>query len=506
MKITTIFKLILALPFLIIALIALNIIESKGLQSYNTSFISIALTIATFSISFSFLQYQFSPYKALLKSISKRQLLFSYGTIFIALSPLLTLFFRAHAVPLVSLFVIPLLAYMTILLWIIASEESNPLFLLNKMMSPKKQRRFINRFIKATNIFKVHQINLDLSKRNEKPMHDLTDSRYEPIQVKNDPFNFINNTIEIALKSSDIETFEKAIDIFLSIIESMPSNRLVIKNDFKHKFEKLINISFKRLSYSISQLTDNNIYHSRFLEKIGTYLKLRALDNKQTNELSLHLIEGLTSFTINTISKKNIDNTIFVTSLYRQLAQKGIYNDPKDKADFMFDLHLPFICYQIKIIGQETIKIKHSNLLYRCLEELGYLGCTAIKANHFHVGVECLQSLVQLGREARANSIKCFETHCLLETIDHADERIWWMLSWVRHHDQKSIEQWIDSFETAYSRLHGFKRRILFDYDEKCTFSFADSKEPYIESFSKDHYRREIDYSDFSDVKEFRLY
>jgi hypothetical protein len=95
----------------------------------------------------------------------------------------------------------------------------------------------------------------------------------------------------------------------------------------------------------------------------------------------------------------------------------------------------------------------------------------------------------------------------MLETIDHADERIWWMLSWVTHLDEKSQKQWVETFQTAYSRLRGFKREIeIAEENGNKGFRFKDSEEPYKESFSKDNYFKTVDYSDFNEIKEFKLY
>jgi hypothetical protein len=135
------------------------------------------------------------------------------------------------------------------------------------------------------------------------------------------------------------------------------------------------------------------------------------------------------------------------------------------------------------------------------------LGCSAIKNNHRNVGIECLQSLVQLGREARAAKMRCFWTRCALEPVDHAEQRIWWMLSWVHRLEETDQNHWIATFEVAYSRLLGNQRTIKIKTEnDKGIFVFEDSENPYIESFSEERFRRKIDYSNFEDLKEFRIY
>lgn len=503
----TIYKILLLLPFVLLSAFLQCNINSGELEQFISSFISISLTIATFSISFSFLQYQFSPYKTLLKATSKRQLTYSYLTVLLALLPLFTLFFDKQLVPTVSLFVIPILAYMLIFLLILSNEESNPKFLLKRKIQDKAISGFLKMYEKRAEEQITHLKNLEFSKVDETPMHDFGESKYQTVLTKNNPFDFINEVVEISVQNADIDKFESTIEGYLTLVDKVINHKITNKSDFKFKIQKLVNNSFEKLAVSISEHPNNKNLQNRFLEKVSIYIKEKALDNEQTKEVYLNIIATLTDFSKKILEVGNRDGALFIVSLNRQLAHKGIYDPPKDEENRFFELHLPSFPSQIKVIGQKAVELKNSDFLYRCLEELGYLGCSAIKSNHYQVGIECLQSLVQLGREARANNVKCFWRHCMLETIDHADERIWWMLSWVTHLDEKSQKQWVETFQTAYSRLRGFKREIeVAEENGKKGFRFKDTDEPYKESFSKDKYYRTVDYSDFNEIKEFKLY
>ena len=503
----TLAKMSLFVPFILLSIFLLCKVDVSDLEKYINSFISISLTLATFSISFSFLQYQFSPYKSLLKSVSRRQLNYSYLTIVLALLPLFILFLNKDFVPILSLLVIPILAYMLIFLLVVSAEESNPQYLLINKVKNRNLTRFLKEYEKEKKIQLDELKELEFSKVDETPMHDYRKSKYNNIIIKNNPFDFINEIVAISIINSDADKFESTIKTFLILVDKTISHELVKNSDFRFTIYKLISNSFERLVITISEQSANKTIQNRFLENIGTYLKQKALKCEQTNEVYLNMTGLLTIFAVKILEKGNRDGALFVVSLNRQLAQKGIYDPPKDSQDSFFKLELPFYPTQIMTIGQKAVELKNSDFLYRCLEELGYLGCTAIKYDHYQVGIECLQSLVQLGREARANNVKCFWRHCMLESIDHADERIWWMLSWVTHLEEKSRKQWIESFETAYSRLRGYKRKI--EYVEKngnYGFQFTDSKEPYTESFSKEQYMRKVDYSDIKETKEFKLY
>lgn len=502
-----IYKILLFLPFILLSAFLHCITDNQQLGIYNSSFISISLTIATFSISFSFLQYQFSPYKALLKATSKRQLIYSFVTILLALAPMLSLFIEKEYVPTVSLFIIPILAYMLIFLLILSNEESNPKYLLKRMLRDNAISNFIKRYEKRGKEQIKFLKKLEFSKVNETPMHDFGESKYQTILVKYNPFDFITEVIDLSIKNTDINQFVSILDSFLVLINTIVNHELIVKSDFKFKINKLVNNSFEKVATLISEHPNNKNFQNTFLEKVIVFLKEKALKKEQTKEVYLNMVGSLTIFAKKILETDNRDGALFVVSLNRQLAQKGIYEPPTDEESRFFELHLPAFPAQIKAVGQKAVELKNSDFLYRCLEELGYLGCSAIKSNHYDVGIECLQSLVQLGREARANNVKCFWRHCMLETVDHAEERISWMLSWVKHLDEKSQKQWIESFQTAYSRLRGFKCEVEIVHENgKIGFIFNDTEVPYKESFSKDIYYRTVDYSDFNEIKEFKLY
>jgi hypothetical protein len=439
--------------------------------------------------------------------MSIRQLIYSYVTIFIALLPLFALFFHKSCVPTVSLIVIPILAYLLIFLIILSNEESNPKFLLKRKLHNRLITEFLHKYENKSKEQILKLKNLEFSKPDESPMHDWHESKYHNILLKNNPFDFINEVVVISIQNSDIDKFESTIEGYLSLVDKVLNHEITLKTDLKFKIQRLVSYSFEKLTTSISEHPNNKNIQNRFLEKVSTFLKEKALLKLQTEEVYLNMIGTLTDFAIKILDIGNRDGSLFIMSLNRQLAQKGIYDPPKDEERRFFELSLSFFPNQIKLIGQKAVKLKNSDLLYRSLEELGYLGCSAIKNDHHEVGIECLQSLVQLGREARANNVKCFWTHCMLETIDHAEERIWWMLSWVSHLEEKSINLWLESFESAYSRLRGYKREIkIVDKNGKKVFNFIDSDEPHKESFSKDTYYRTVDYSDFLEIKEFKLY
>ena len=313
-----IYKILLFLPFILLSAFLHFIADNQQLEIYNSSFISISLTIATFSISFSFLQYQFSPYKALLKATSKRQLTYSFVTILLALAPLLSLFIEKEYVPTVSLYIIPILAYMLILLLIISNEESNPKYLLKRMLRDNAISNFIKRYEKRGKEQINHLKKLEFSKVDETPMHDFGESKYQTILVKNNPFDFITEVIEISIKNTDINQFESILDSFLELINTIVNHELIVKSDFKFKLHKLINNSFEKVATVISEHPNNKNLQNTFLEKVIVFLKEKALKKEQTKEVYSNMVSSLTIFAKKILEADNRDGALFVVSLNRQ--------------------------------------------------------------------------------------------------------------------------------------------------------------------------------------------
>lgn len=82
------------LPFVLLAVLFLFYGWEKDFHQYNTTFLTINLTIAVFAINFSFLQYQFSPYRALLQQIPKTQISAAVIIFTLALLPFVCLVFN----------------------------------------------------------------------------------------------------------------------------------------------------------------------------------------------------------------------------------------------------------------------------------------------------------------------------------------------------------------------------------------------------------------------------
>ncbi len=492
-------------PFLLLSGIVYYFANLNDLVQYSNSFVSTAITIATFSISFSFLQYQFSPYKALLRSLSRRHLWFCYASVTIALVPLLMLIINKIYVPAVGIFCIPMLIYGAVLLPLIALEECDPLRYMQQSLSNGNIKNYLELYKSAETTSKDKKEALDLSLPGESPMHSFS-TKYNTTVIPNDPFSLLCNVIELGLKNGDRIIFEEAINNFFILTDLCVKNEITDYNSgFRFSVNKQVTDTFEIILGQVVA-TKNVPMISGLVYKTGDFVKEKAIDKLQTTSPYDELVGILVHYAKMAMAS-NRDCVVYIGSLCRELAQKGVYEPEMGERKAFFSIHLTNFALYLTKIGQEAIYVKDSDILYRCIEDLGFLGCTAVKNNHYHLTIECLQGLVQLGREARAAEVKCFWRHCALDMTDHVDERIEWMVTWLPQVPEVDRKSLCETFSTAYSRLYGKKIEVEMRYiNGVLGVAFIKSENKHIESFSKGKYHQTVDYSNYKEIKEFKLY
>ncbi|WP_367209319.1 hypothetical protein [Sphingobacterium sp. R2] len=498
-------KLLALLPFILLSVVLMYFANLKDLATYNIAFVSTGIGIATFSISFSFLQYQFSPYKALLRSISNRHLIYCYAVVFIAVIPLVNLIINKTYVPTAGIVCIPLLIYGAILLPIISIEECNPLLYMEKSLKDNNIQQYLELYKAEEAKSKEKREKLELSLPGESPMHSFS-TKYNTSVIPNDPFALLCNVIELGLKNGDRVIFEEAINNFFILTDLSVNNKNAdYSSGFRFSVNKQVTDTFEIILGQVVG-TKNVPMISGLVYKTGDFLKEKAINKLQTTSPYNEFVGILVRYA-KTAMSTNRDCVLYIGSLCRELAQKGVYEPETGERESFFRIHLTHFAHYLTKIGQEAILLKDSDILYRCIEDLGFLGCTAVKNNHYHLTIECLQGLVQLGREARAAEVKCFWRHCALDMTDHVDERVQWMVTWLPKVPENDAKSLCETFSTAYSRLYGKKLTVeLEDINGVKGVVFKKSEEKHVESFSKDKYYQTVDYSDYKEIKEFKLY
>lgn len=174
----------------------------------------------------------------------------------------------------------------------------------------------------------------------------------------------------------------------------------------------------------------------------------------------------------------------------------------------MFHWRLPDLTNHIKRLGSFAIEKNDTEFLYRCLDAFGYLGCSAVKRRNTEVAKACLRALSQLGREVRFKQLECFWDNCPVRPEDHAVERIDWITSWVSQVPEDQRQNWAELLNCAYSRFYGkvFTLEFVKRPDGKVAIGKQLSEQKYIESYVMHAGARDVDYSDFTFLKDLEMH
>ncbi|MCK8817563.1 hypothetical protein MWH28_09360 [Natroniella sulfidigena] len=476
------------------------------LIDYNSDLISIGLTIAIFAVNFSFLEYQFSPYRALLESITQVQIITSGLLLLLAISPLIVLIINSSLVAPIALIMIPLIACASILLTKVSRYESNPIVMLNRTCSKKKVDNFLERYSQDIDNHLQEIKRLELSQGGDIPEHEWSE-RVLPHFHKDDPFNILASLGRLAIENSDVHTFGRVIERSLEAGKWIENKRLVESVSPAYKVKSLLlrhaQQNILRLAIASYELDKSNIFAIKFLEVADLFIKREAARLNQTSRLFKAVLNKMVIVAKNLLQEQDDDSALIPIIVVRQAVQKGLDNPSEEP---LFDAKLGNLTHFIKEMGQQAVTARNTEYLYRCLDALSWLGCSAIKRDNYEVGRLCLQGLVQLGRESRAEELECFWTMCVLQPVDHVYKKLKLISTRVPSlAEAKAREKWLKLISTAFSMLCGTKHTVSITDIENKEIIIEDSKEPYKISITKEGRSRTIDFSNYQFTQEYEL-
>lgn len=477
-------------------------------QDYEKVVLSINIAIAVFAVNFSFLQYQFLPYKSLLHSISRNHIVASVLVIVLAVFPIICLPFKQIPISAVLPIMIPIVAFASIALSVLARHEVNPKTLIQRFCSKKAMHSFLKQYSQTVKKHITDLKSSELSKPKDMPPHEWEIQPIPHSQLRN-PFDFLASLGLTAIKNSDIDTYVFALD------ETLKTKTLILNYVFdKDKFTSLdirevfnqhANDTIKRLATASLEIDKSDTFAAKFLGTCALFLRRLAFDSQQTSGLFFSILLQMVEVSKELLRKGNRDSSLITIVIARQAAQRGI--DSPHPQNPLFDANLASLVEVIKTLGKEAIKLSNTEYLYRCLDALGWLGCSSVKKDHLEIGTACLQAIVQLGRETVPKKLECFWSHCALTPADHAFERLDWMLSWVKSLENSKREDWVKALSEAYSRLRGVEFDIKIESKNgKETIIKVESDRPFKASYIANGTFREVDYSDPDFLKDLKLY
>jgi hypothetical protein len=475
------------------------------LGRYEFALLTITATIAVFAVNFSFLEYQFSPYRAALRVVAPSHVTAASLVLFLALAPIAAAVLQWHTVA-VAVFVIPLVMLSSIALALLARHNADPLSNVRRDFGESRLRQFLRYY--AQNVRKqLDEISrLQLSTPKQMPMHEF-DRRTPPPSELADPYQFAASILAIAIERSDLYVLDHILQMLLRACDYAEGFRDITGRKLEHPVDEVVR------QYSVSVLDEvarrcriqdkTGACCSKFLDVASAYIRRACGSGAQGNKLCRGVLEMMTATSKQLLNEGLRNEALTTIVVAREAVQKGM-ESPNTTQDLFFEALRAYVAAP-KILGYAATGLGNADFLYRCLDALGWLGCSAVQLDNVTIGIECLQGLIQLGRKSRAANLACFWDSCALSPYDHADERLSWMLSWVFKLTPERQKRWLGLFGEAKSRLTGRTITITIDSD-KPAYTFHEEDKPYKILFSSEGHHGEIDFSDPQCLKEFRIY
>jgi len=476
---------------------------------FEPSLLTMTVTFAVFAVNFSFLEYQFSPYRALFRGIEWSHVASAIVVLGLALVPIGVVLLGGPAGK-VAAFVLPLVAFSSIILAFIARRCADPERRARTLIAEKLFRKFRKRLGIAAYLELQRAKNLKLSSVHVTPMHEW-DYKMPPTIDFFDPFEAILALASAAAVNGDSQVFHKAVDATVQLVEmSLDNKPLVLGEGIEADYQVfgIIQDHGRDRLLQLIRMALETDKTERFTKGLGAILARRlreeAAEARMNSDLARGLMNCLAYLGEETYKKGWKTTAMRALIVARECAETGISTPPKE--DILFDHRLTLYSSVMHQLAEAALDKRDSEFVFRCMETLGFLGCSAVKAQKRELGTACVQALVQISRKSRHLRLECFWTRCGMLPWQHARERVQWMLSWVARLPVEEHRLWLETFSEAYSRIEGRTRSItLTTRDGEPFFQIAQSDEAHTVTYL-DEAKVTYDYSDESMLRELQLY
>lgn len=489
-----------------------------SLSPFYASFLTITFAVTTFSVMFSMAGFNASAYRQFHRIFPRHLLYACISLLSLAMVPLTVLILWPKYYIVACLILMPILALGGAGLFTIVRRETDPLTLLDRLCSVKTISKHLYSLVPGIDARIAETEALELSSVRDKPMHEF--DWHLPISTqRDDPLNYLSTLGLLAIQQGDVHAFARVLKRSLEILE--------FAEDFSPKSakakeyavrDKIRDHVFRYMERMILALTRDSTAVSLARAGVDTLSEFavnKTKAHKQTEGITFTALQFMLTLSQHCYENGSHDEIRIPLIVARQIVQRGMDDPPKLETSqersidiSMFHHGLPQLLKTVSRIGSFAIQKGDSELLYRCFDAFGWLGCSAVKKAGGGVGTACLRALCQLGREARAKGLECFWDKCAVRPEDHAVERIDWIASWVSTVSDDQREGWKDLLDGAYSRLSGKEIRLSFEKaaDGKVQITKNISEKRYVEEYALRAGGRHVDYSDFTFLKDLEFH
>jgi hypothetical protein len=485
-------------------------------SGFESTLITINITVAVLAINFSFVAYQSSEYRIYQQGLSPNLLLGCLCVLLEAMFPVIALVFNRSLVGIIGVAVLPLTAFLSLALVALAKHEATPDALIKRLSSKRKWRSSFRQHTRSININKEKWKQLGLSKSIDMPTHEYN---WAPLPVvhDNDPFIMLGAIGRTAAKAGNTASVIRITEALLSALDACYSEACSKrkKGQFSNESSTIIKSQLQRLSLVAEDVDPTSEVSARFMDACADYLGRKACETSPLTDPCFFVSKIMVESGKRWLVKEEPETAQTPLIVIRLLCQKGVdewFKETNKNYDEQINSifspeNTELLVHLLQGLGSVSIEVKNSNYLYRVFDALGWLGCSALKTGNNQVVASCVRSLAQLGREVRVKGLECHWDRCAVRPEDHAKERISWIASWIIKADDNQRDAWIALISQGLSRLSGKMTKVKITLvDNKYIIDDSPTHEPYVEGFSSPAGSRNLDYSDFSMLKDFELH
>lgn len=511
--------------YLILLIVELSLIAGSidtDLEKITPWLLGINFSVAIFSVNFTFFGYQLSKYKSIYTEVTNRQRLNIILLLTLPFLPVALFLFAPGIFGVVALWILPVLVFSAFDNAELTSSYLDPQKIIRKNLSNKSISKYLSYLSREVEKeASKHEAYLANRDKFQIPSHGYD---FEPgtlgIEYE-DLWDFISVLAKVSIDNHDYPVFRSSINAALKLAFASYGLTKEGENNSNYKLQNGLNyVTRNRLRSVINSVADvdsGGVFLQSLSSELCDCLTQDNMLKDPCSEIARMISLDAVWMGKRALESKASTEPLKVLNTIHRVAELSIHRLEKgerEKASGNLDRYnISAYAYDVKSLGVAALNSDNSHFAYRCMETLSYLGCNAAKLKSNQMIVAVLESIVQIGRVARNLKIGCFWSRCLIPAESHAEEFMGHILTWLIQDISSGGEFYMRGYaEQAYSRLRGVKCVIKPKANFNPKFWIEELKKngeniAHVERESGMWgYEGEMDYSDFSNLKEYILH
>ncbi|HWW83075.1 MAG TPA: hypothetical protein VNZ26_05705, partial [Vicinamibacterales bacterium] len=346
------------------------------------------VTMAVFAVNFSFIEYQFSPYRSLMRRVAPWQIAAAGAVLLLALTPLLGFAWSEKWTPTAALLIAPVTACTSLGLVLIARRGTRPEAILARALRSRSLTRFADAFLLSAREARLvppelrerqadlkssakvldeiepttglaespgDSVNSATSKKEVRvppPMHEVA-WRLTPRSPIDDPFALIIGVALAALQSSDSRSYELALTAALSALDIVdakatdslksPTGRDLDALGAAATLRQHALHSIRRIGLAAQSADKSGAFTATFLSRCAVFLDARPEEPYRDPYPPHGILDAMAEIAEGVIEGSGSPSALIPLVSARWLGTHGtkLRKDRQTDSGFMFDMVLP---------------------------------------------------------------------------------------------------------------------------------------------------------------------